>query len=61
MRSLTLSQIDRILRIKEPVFTAKHGMACLKLVEVRAYLVGETKVEPKNPFLPLEQLPAEIL
>lgn len=57
---LTLSQINRILAIKKPIFDAKYGPALLKLVEVQQYLMGETKVEPKNPFLPLTQLPKEL-
>jgi len=61
MNSLTLAQINRIINIKDPIFTAKHGPACLKLFEVRAYLLGETKIEPKNPFLPLYSLPREVL
>lgn len=57
---LTLSQINAILNNQELDLVAKYRTAYTKLVEVRKYLIGETKVEPVNPFLPLTQLPKEL-
>ncbi len=62
--NLTLAYIDYLLRkpfVKDKGLHNKYFQSISKLKEVRAYLVGQIDTQPKDPFLPLTQLPAEIL
>lgn len=64
MRELTLGYIDYLLRkpfVKDKGLHNKYKLSIWKLKEVRAFLMGETAVEPKDPFFPLTQLPKDLL
>ena len=61
---LTLSHIEHILRkpfVTDKGLHHKYRIAISKLKEVRQFLLGKIDVEPKDPFLPLTQLPKEFL